>query len=404
MSDPLCTRQQQQLVLSGTGPSSESLDFDAVIVEILSWLPAKSLLRFRCVCKAWQALISDPYFVRKHLSRINTKINSSYSLLFMENSSFRSIDCEALFKCSGHDDGPVPSRELDFPVIDPRFEFEFIEIIGYCNGFICLLIDSDSLVFMLWNPCTRESKVLPEPPSELYLKFYGFGYDSTTDDYKLIVGFSASSAGEYVAFAFTLKTGSWRKLQSLNQNFRVLWNGCLVNETLHWVLNERDEFRRVIASRLVSFDLAEEKFHEIAFPYFPNSVDRCNLVARVGNIRDSLILHCGPISTRPISPRSRLDFRMWVMKEYGVEKSWNEVMKIPSEILPGDHFRCERPLCISDDGAATLIDVFDVYDDRCFLTLYNPKEKTCRNVTDNCVSQPATYVETLVSPLTGSGV
>ncbi|XP_040369750.1 F-box protein At2g23160 isoform X2 [Rosa chinensis] len=117
MSDALCTRLQQQLVLSGTGPSSESLDFDAVIVEILSWLPAKSLLRFRCVCKAWRALISDPYFIRKHLSRINTKINSSYSLLFMdkENSSSRSIDCEALFKCSSHVDGPVPSRELDFP-------------------------------------------------------------------------------------------------------------------------------------------------------------------------------------------------------------------------------------------------------------------------------------------------
>ncbi|KAM0890128.1 hypothetical protein ACQ4PT_027256 [Festuca glaucescens] len=40
-----------------------------VIVEILSWLPAKSLYRCRCVSKGWQALISSPAFAAAHRSR-----------------------------------------------------------------------------------------------------------------------------------------------------------------------------------------------------------------------------------------------------------------------------------------------------------------------------------------------
>ncbi|XBI41324.1 hypothetical protein VPH35_125796 [Triticum aestivum] len=40
-----------------------------VIFEILSWLPAKSLRRCRCVSKKWRDLISDPAFVAAHRSR-----------------------------------------------------------------------------------------------------------------------------------------------------------------------------------------------------------------------------------------------------------------------------------------------------------------------------------------------
>uniref|UniRef100_N1R0Q5 Uncharacterized protein n=1 Tax=Aegilops tauschii TaxID=37682 RepID=N1R0Q5_AEGTA len=37
-----------------------------VIFGILSWLPSRSVLRFRCVCKAWQAMLSDPVFITAH--------------------------------------------------------------------------------------------------------------------------------------------------------------------------------------------------------------------------------------------------------------------------------------------------------------------------------------------------
>ncbi|KAK1660433.1 hypothetical protein QYE76_048592 [Lolium multiflorum] len=42
---------------------------DDTIFDILSRTPASSLRRFRCVCKEWRALISDPFFLAAHKSR-----------------------------------------------------------------------------------------------------------------------------------------------------------------------------------------------------------------------------------------------------------------------------------------------------------------------------------------------
>lgn len=40
-----------------------------LIVEILSWVPIKSLMGFRCVSKSWNSLVLDPTIVKLHLQR-----------------------------------------------------------------------------------------------------------------------------------------------------------------------------------------------------------------------------------------------------------------------------------------------------------------------------------------------
>ncbi|KAK2644260.1 hypothetical protein Ddye_019455 [Dipteronia dyeriana] len=40
-----------------------------IIFEILSWLPAEYLLKFKCVCKEWYYLIQDSNFIKVHFSR-----------------------------------------------------------------------------------------------------------------------------------------------------------------------------------------------------------------------------------------------------------------------------------------------------------------------------------------------
>lgn len=44
-----------------------------IIIEILSWMPVKSLLRMKCACKQWCALIQDRHFIEKHLSRLSLR-------------------------------------------------------------------------------------------------------------------------------------------------------------------------------------------------------------------------------------------------------------------------------------------------------------------------------------------
>ncbi|KAM5580274.1 F-box/kelch-repeat protein [Rosa sericea] len=405
MSDALCSRRQKQVVLSGTAPSSESPDLDGVIVEILSRLPAKSLLRFRCVCKAWRALISDPYFIRKHLSCINTKISTSYSLL-LRDEIFQSTEYEAILKFLSHD-GRVPCRRLDFPVLARLVIIKRILIVGSCNGLICLILDfhhfriEECFTFMLWNPCTGEYRVLPHPPVHSSRDcFFGFGYDSTTDDYKVILGNSYKSGYEYVV-VFMLKRGSWRKLERLNRYFGVRRVGCLVNETLHWVLKEEED-GRLITSRIVSFDLAEEKFHEIPFPHPPNP--NGFLIAEVGNP-----CNCLTLVFQTVYRDVEGTLKMWVMKEYGVKESWTEVLNISPEVMDEDE---NIPLefmydgepytymaCISDNG-----EILMQLEPIGTLALYNPREKKYRTVMGypDYMYETVPYIETLVSPLTGS--
>ncbi|KAL6123503.1 hypothetical protein ACLB2K_076025 [Fragaria x ananassa] len=264
-----------------------SLDND-VIVSILSKLPVKSLLRFRCVCKSWRALISDPSFARMHMS-------SKSSKLLLGTSPLRSVDYEPLFK---HIGGHVErTRELDYPVMIPTSSSKFF---GSFNGLICLSLDYDNII--LWNSCTGDSKLLPKPATFFHnnneSSFYGFGYDSTTKDYKVVGGSSNHNTVE----------------------------GCLLNEALHWVhvdlgSNGSDS---ITGLQIVSFDLAEETLQVmVPFPH-PLPVNQY-YIPGIGTMANCLTLYT-------ISRHNGVS--IWVMKEYGVKESWIEVIRIPLEVLP----------------------------------------------------------------------
>ncbi|KAE9599031.1 putative F-box domain-containing protein [Lupinus albus] len=68
-----------------------------VITEILSRVPVKSLIQFKCVCKSWKTLISDSEFARKHLSTIHhhhnllLTINDNFDNLLIGSYSLQSV-------------------------------------------------------------------------------------------------------------------------------------------------------------------------------------------------------------------------------------------------------------------------------------------------------------------------
>ncbi|PRQ57336.1 putative F-box domain-containing protein [Rosa chinensis] len=165
-------------------------------------------MRFRCVCKPWRALISQSHFLTKHFNYASKGFAENTSSLLISMSPFKSLDseaskdlsldCEALKDLNNDGDAHLAIRKLEFPVMFPNSSRR--NIVGSCNGLICVEIDEKDMV--LWNPCTGQSNLLPKRTSklcgvgyDLTMKFSGFGYDSTNDDYKVVRGYSFRVAG-----------------------------------------------------------------------------------------------------------------------------------------------------------------------------------------------------------------
>jgi hypothetical protein len=98
-----------------------------LIIQILLRLPMKYLIRFKCVCKLWFSLISNPHFANSHFQL------TTHTLRFLCISALspeiRSIDFNAFLN-----DVPASSN---FNCLLPLSYFPF-EIKASCRDFIFL--------------------------------------------------------------------------------------------------------------------------------------------------------------------------------------------------------------------------------------------------------------------------
>ena len=72
-----------------------------IITDVLSRVPVKSLLRFRCVSKPWCSLIDSPHFVKTHLNRsVDNRTNLTLILTEMtrRQTTLNSLDLDTLQK------------------------------------------------------------------------------------------------------------------------------------------------------------------------------------------------------------------------------------------------------------------------------------------------------------------
>ena len=362
---------------------------DIVIVDILSRLPVKSLIRFRCVSKYWFSLISSHYFNTEHQNRTlsNTTKDSPYLLfshydLKIEKVRFALLSSDDPFplkhfskhldsklKLGVSDGGPIPDppiRRILMKQAKKRGFFaypsDFVElpspyqspmnnlfIAGSCNGLVCLADIAPSgdhvVLLILWNPSIRKAISLPPSPVVNVPVFYkavdhlGFGYDPITDDYKLVRlvylqgGFSHN---EYegdppIVQIYTLRTGAWRTIPGRGSRFIIVQRFSLVfvNGSVHWFAeddndsdDDDDDVDAMVRNMIISFDIKDEVFHEMAVPKCLEG--RLNLNTKVAVLGGLLAL---------VPCNSNLYFSdpcysVWVMKEYGVVESWTKLYDI----------------------------------------------------------------------------
>ncbi|CAM8918419.1 unnamed protein product [Rhodiola kirilowii] len=132
-----------------------------VIVDILSRLPCKSLLKFRCVSKQWNSIIRSHKFNKLQLSK-SISDTSRQRVLLRLKPSFCSINYDDLDDfVEGHFE--VISREDVPPLLADVYFLYGSYVVGQCHGLFCIKqIKWEETSFILWNPTTRESKEMGE--------------------------------------------------------------------------------------------------------------------------------------------------------------------------------------------------------------------------------------------------
>lgn len=125
---------------------------DELITELLSFLPVKSLIRFKCCCKSWETLFSDPSFVKLHLLR--SKRNPQLALTRMYEQYKKDTSVLPIFLSHLLES---PSKSITHTT-DPYYslkEKDCTLVVGSCNGLLCLVGCSNEIWFRVWNPATR---------------------------------------------------------------------------------------------------------------------------------------------------------------------------------------------------------------------------------------------------------
>lgn len=359
-----------------------------LLYEILTKLPVKSLLRCTTVCKSWYFLITSPSFIATQLdfALSSYKTKNRYLLIRYYNRDEMKEDYS--LRCDDDETFCEQFSRVEFPFKCP---IGYFRIVGSCNGLICLWDDlfSDSEGVILWNPSIRKSVTFPmlRKPSCPHIRVLGFGVCPVTNDHKVVsvmylkdlLNNSITAPPEVEVYS--LGRGYWRTVNASALHCYMLeftWSQVFVFGAVHWLA-----YRKRVEGRpnnfVVSFDMGKEVFGEIMLP--PTLTEE--LVADL-----SISLLGESLSALNYNKESGQESCcVWVMKEYGVAKSWSKLFTIR---LPG---MLRRTVGFRKNGEVLLA----LSDNK--LVSYDPKTERIKNLglPGNIRSfHVDTYVETLV--------
>ncbi|KMT02897.1 hypothetical protein BVRB_8g194740 [Beta vulgaris subsp. vulgaris] len=323
-----------------------TLPYDIIVREILPKLPARSLLRFKCVSKSFKTQISCPEFINLHLQ--HGLSNNSNRLLILIN--HHNLLCMVM-------DSPKSRPLTAHPCTDyygrPCYDFDSPICIGSCNGLLCIFKPLSNTLFPLFtlvNPCTGISLMIPhsEPAPKYYGTLisvnsvnFGFGFDSLDNNYKIVCILDYME-GDFLtrdvlvySLNNTNKSWTWKLALSapspngsLEHNRQ---NGVLINNhLLHWKFSCADN-----EYRIGCFDVESEKWvKDVPVPEYRQ--------------KTSTELHLGVLDSCLCLLTENLNdeiLDVWMMKKYGVKESWVKLFGISDLFIGKDWKLCYLGYC-----------------------------------------------------------
>ncbi|KAL5072686.1 hypothetical protein RYX36_011670 [Vicia faba] len=348
-----------------------------LITEIISLLPVKPLVRFKCVSNSWNTLISDPTFVKFHLKKSKSSPNPQFTLITKHYKliAFRSAydfdyDCDwsiITYPISRLIDNPSATFVADsYHLLNNKY----FSMVGSCNGLICLVHNritfdylkiSQEFSFRLWNPATRKiSQEIGYFRESTHGFVFTFGCDESTDTFKVVAYRFIGDGFTSDVRVFTIGENVWRKIESfpavpfgLDERGQCITEepqyGCVfLNSTLNWLASLKYIDWEVSVSDwdftvedlvIVSLDLGTETYSQYRLPHGFDEIPPKK--PTIGVLEECLCLCYSYKGT---------DIVIWQMKKFGVEESWIQFLKISYHVLQLNYDISFLPLFLSPDG------------------------------------------------------
>ncbi|KAF8034330.1 hypothetical protein BT93_C0584 [Corymbia citriodora subsp. variegata] len=341
-----------------------------VMLKILACLPARSLVRFRCVSKPWRSLLSDPFFVTMWMSRSGTTI------LVVPLEWGNRDQC-----CLVYENVYIGMKTLKLPFGNRWFS---LSVVGSSSdgALICLTGLSYSRRHeskqgvILWSPYMGEIKALgndgfvqcrrwPVCTQSLVqgdntacchrYAVHGFGYEPNARDYKVvrITYWYGDAAGQVYTLTrpwhvevYSLGRDAWKSLGRPNFTATVRGNSrAFVNGSAHWLAAP---CASATYNSIVAFNMEDESFGE--FIGLPRSGDLAQYCLFPRG-KATLSVSRGHLALIAFHECIWGECGVWVMKEYGVAESWTKQHRI---VLPVGSAAVQAALGLTGRGKMLL--------------------------------------------------
>lgn len=218
-------------------------------------------MKMKCVSKSWNTFISDSNFVKMHLNR---SARHSQSYLVSEHR------CDYSFVPFSVND-LMNDRSITLPKDSYYRLFDYNGVVGSCNGLVCLFgysfnefyndfyVEGDEendeheykeTWLRIWNPATRTTsdKFGYFRDGDVKYGQFVFGYDNSTDTYK-VVAFRMGSNMTTEVRVLSFGNNVWRDIQSFpvrllqssfNNHNSTVYAGVHFNCTVNWLAMIKD--------------------------------------------------------------------------------------------------------------------------------------------------------------------
>ncbi|PNY01638.1 F-box/kelch-repeat protein [Trifolium pratense] len=360
-----------------TSPPLPTLSSD-IVAEILCRLPVQHLLKLRCICKSWKALISDNKFIEKHLIMSKASRDRHHLTIYPRIDSHDLELWDSIIPTvfsSTMSSSTVKQTRLWCPNVFNNFVY-----LCSCDGILCFTIMYRSV--LLWNPSIRRFYIYPPLPikDERRESVYSFGYDHFTQSYKIVAVTNFRAKRKNEVRVYTLGMDSWRRIKDLPYSDFIIRPGVFVSGTITWLV-----YDATITSKhfIISLDFENESYQKLLLPNV--ETDTCML----GVLRDFLC----------ISASTDMFVDVWIMKEFGNKESWTKLYQVPYCTGVRGLYPRHKALYISNDDQLLMIfrdsrqSKLGVYDFKSGTFNMSKLESFNSDYMD-----PEVYVESLISP------